>query len=423
MKKSYDVIVIGAGTSGMMAAISAAENGADVLLIEKNKKVGKKLLMTGGGRCNVTNHRSVDDLIAHIPGNGKFLYSTFSQFNNFDVMTFFESHGVPLKEEDHGRMFPVTDKSKTIVEGLLQALHEKQVTLLTNTVVTKLLHDETQIQGVRTEFEEFTAPCVILTTGGRTYPSTGATGDGYKMAKKVGHTITPLYPTESPLISEEPFIKARTLQGISLQDIALSVLDSTGKTVVSHTMDLLFTHFGLSDPAALRCSSFVNQELKSHTPVTVMLDCFPEKTVNELVNELTVAAHSKKKLVNALSGILPERLLEFFIHRLALSDLVAEQTTEDQLQALAAIMKGFSVTISKTFPLEKSFVTGGGIHLKEVNPKTMESKCINGLYFGGELLDINGYTGGFNITAAFCTGHVAGKHAAEMASYFHYSQG
>lgn len=423
MKKSYDVIVIGAGTSGMMAAISAAENGADVLLIEKNKKVGKKLLMTGGGRCNVTNHRSVDDLIAHIPGNGKFLYSTFSQFNNFDVMTFFESHGVPLKEEDHGRMFPVTDKSKTIVEGLLQALHEKQVTLLTNTVVTKLLHDETQIQGVRTEFEEFTAPCVILTTGGRTYPSTVATGDGYKMAKKVGHTITPLYPTESPLISEEPFIKERTLQGISLQDIALSVLDSTGKTVVSHTMDLLFTHFGLSGPAALRCSSFVNQELKSHTPVTVMLDCFPEKTASELVNELTVAAHSKKKLVNALSGILPERLLEFFIHRLALSDLVAEQTTEDQLQALAAIMKGFSVTISKTFPLEKSFVTGGGIHLKEVNPKTMESKCINGLYFGGELLDINGYTGGFNITAAFCTGHVAGKHAAEMASYFHYSQG
>ncbi|MFD2389498.1 NAD(P)/FAD-dependent oxidoreductase [Enterococcus gallinarum] len=420
MKKSYDVIVIGAGTSGMMAAISAAENGADVLLIEKNKKVGKKLLMTGGGRCNVTNHRSVDDLIAHIPGNGKFLYSTFSQFNNFDVMTFFESHGVPLKEEDHGRMFPVTDKSKTIVEGLLQALHEKQVTLLTNTVVTKLLHDGTQIQGVRTEFEEFTAPCVILTTGGRTYPSTGATGDGYKMAKKLGHTITPLYPTESPLISEETFIKERTLQGISLQDIALSVLDSTGKTVVSHTMDLLFTHFGLSGPAALRCSSFVNQELKSHTPVTVMLDCFPEKTANELVKELTVAAHSKKKLVNALNGILPERLLEFFIHRLALSDLVAEQTTEDQLQALAAIMKGFSITISKTFPLEKSFVTGGGIHLKEVNPKTMESKCINGLYFGGELLDINGYTGGFNITAAFCTGHVAGTHAAEMASYFHY---
>ena len=420
MKKSYDVIVIGAGTSGMMAAISAAENGADVLLVEKNKKVGKKLLMTGGGRCNVTNNRSVDDLIAHIPGNGKFLYSTFSQFNNFDVMTFFESQGVSLKEEDHGRMFPVTDKSKTIVEGLLQAIHEKQVTLLTNTAVTKLLHDGTQIQGIRTEFEEFTAPCVILTTGGRTYPSTGSTGDGYKMAKKVGHTITPLYPTESPLVSEEIFISERTLQGLSLQDIALSVLDATGKTVVSHTMDLLFTHFGLSGPAALRCSSFVNQELKSHTPVTVVLDCFSDKTVDDLQKELAEGAHSKKKLANALSGILPERLLEFFIQRLALSDLVADQTTLEQLQELAVLMKGFPIQISKTFPLEKSFVTGGGIHLKEVNPKTMESKCINGLYFGGELLDINGYTGGFNITAAFCTGHVAGTHAAEMASYFHY---
>jgi predicted Rossmann fold flavoprotein len=420
MKKSYDVIVIGAGTSGMMAAISAAENGADVLLVEKNKKVGKKLLMTGGGRCNVTNNRSVDDLIAHIPGNGKFLYSTFSQFNNFDVMTFFESQGVSLKEEDHGRMFPVTDKSKTIVEGLLQAIHEKQVTLLTNTAVTKLLHDGTQIQGIRTEFEEFTAPCVILTTGGRTYPSTGSTGDGYKMAKKVGHTITPLYPTESPLVSEEIFISERTLQGLSLQDIALSVLDATGKTVVSHTMDLLFTHFGLSGPAALRCSSFVNQELKSHTPVTVVLDCFPDKTADDLQKELAEGTHSKKKLANALSGILPERLLEFFIQRLELSDLVADQTTSEQLQELAVLMKGFPIQISKTFPLEKSFVTGGGIHLKEVNPKTMESKCINGLYFGGELLDINGYTGGFNITAAFCTGHVAGTHAAEMASYFHY---
>lgn len=244
MEKTYDVIVVGAGTSGMMAAITAAKQGARVLLIEKNKKIGKKLLMTGGGRCNVTNNRPVDDLVAHIPGNGKFLYSTFSQFNNYDVMAFFADLGVVLKEEDHGRMFPVTNKSKTIVEALLQAINDHHVTLLTNTVVTKLIHDGSQIRGVRTEIDEFSAPSVILTTGGRTYPSTGATGDGYKMAKKVGHTITPLYPTESPLVSEDSFIQERTLQGISLQDITLSVLDQKGKPIVAHTMDLLFTHFG-----------------------------------------------------------------------------------------------------------------------------------------------------------------------------------
>jgi len=365
MEKTYDVIVVGAGTSGMMAAITAAKQGARVLLIEKNKKIGKKLLMTGGGRCNVTNNRPVDDLIAHIPGNGKFLYSTFSQFNNYDVMAFFADLGVGLKEEDHGRMFPVTNKSKTIVEALLQAINDHHVTLLTNTVVTKLIHDGSQIRGVRTETDEFSAPSVILTTGGRTYPSTGATGDGYKMAKKVGHTITPLYPTESPLVSEESFIQERTLQGISLQDITLSVLDQKGKPIVAHTMDLLFTHFGLSGPAALRCSSFVNQELKKQQPV-------------------------------------------------------AEKASPEQLAALASLIKGFSITIVRTFPLEKSFVTGGGVHLKEINPKTMESKKINGLYFAGELLDINGYTGGFNITAAFCTGHVSGKNAAETASYFSY---
>lgn len=249
MEKTYDVIVVGAGTSGMMGAISAAEYGASVLLIEKNKKAGKKLLMTGGGRCNVTNNRPVDDLIAHIPGNGKFLYSTFSQYNNFDIMEFFETQGVHLKEEDHGRMFPVTNKSKTIIEALVHRLNELNVTMFFGERVEKLIHKDNQIYGVRTEFDEFKAKCVILTTGGRTYPSTGATGDGYKLVKKVGHTITPLYATESPLISEESFIADKVLQGLSLQDITLRVLNQKGKVITEHTMDLLFTHFGISGPA------------------------------------------------------------------------------------------------------------------------------------------------------------------------------
>lgn len=420
MESTYDVIVVGGGTSGLMAAIAAAESNAKVLLIEKNKRFGKKLLMTGGGRCNVTNNRMVDDLIHHIPGNGKFLYSTFAQFNNQDIMNFFESQGVSLKEEDHGRMFPVSNKSKTIVDTLVNRVKELGVTIATNTVVKKLLH-ETEIKGVETEFETFYAPCVVLTTGGRTYPSTGSTGDGYKLTKKVGHTIAPLYPTESPLISEEDFICEKTLQGISLRDICLSVLNEQGKSVTSHKMDLLFTHFGVSGPAALRCSSFVNQLLETQEQVAVSLDCFPDLSEAELTKQVQeTLKDTKKVLKNALLAFLPERLLHFYLEKLELADLPANQLTEEQLAEIIALWKDFQIQIVKTFPLEKSFVTGGGINLKEINPKTMESKVMPGLFFGGELIDINGYTGGFNITAAFCTGHSAGKHAAEIASYFHY---
>lgn len=419
--KIFDVIVVGAGTSGMMAAIAAAESGSKTLLLEKNKRLGKKLLMTGGGRCNVTNNRPTEDIIAHIPGNGKFLYSAFSQFDNYDIMNFFESNGAHLKEEDHGRMFPVSDRSKTIVDTLYKKIEELDVTLYTEAKVEKILRKENQIIGVQLAHEKIYAPCVILTTGGRTYPSTGSTGDGYKLAKRLGHTISTLYPTESPLISEETFINKNELQGLSLQDVCLSVLDAKEKKVVSHQMDLLFTHFGLSGPAALRCSSFVNQELRknNHQPVMLSLDVFPEISLSDCKKKVEhkLEDEPNKTVKNALKNLIPERLLTFYLNKLALADIAAKQVTEKQVEEFSNLLKGFRMSVVKTLPIEKSFVTGGGISLNEVNPKTMESKLVSGLFFAGELLDINGYTGGYNITAAFVTGHAAGKHAAEIAEY------
>ncbi|WP_206911644.1 hypothetical protein IGL98_001947 [Enterococcus sp. DIV0840] len=419
--KSFDVIVVGAGTSGMMAAIAAAKAGSNTLLIEKNKRVGKKLLLTGGGRCNVTNNGPADEIIAHIPGNGKFLYSAFSQFNNYDIMEFFESNGTHLKEEDHGRMFPVTDRSKTIVETLFNQLEQLGVTIYTEAKVEKILHRDDQVIGVALEHDKIYAPCVILTTGGRTYPSTGSTGDGYKLAKRLGHTISPLYATESPIISNDDFIKEKTLQGLSLQDVSLSVLNSKGKIIVEHQMDLLFTHFGISGPAALRCSSFINQELveNGQNPVTLQLDIFPQKTALELKNEIQrkLLDQPEKTLKNSLKNLIPERLLEFILNKTTLSEHQSKQVSDQQIDQLADQLKSFKFTAEKTLPIEKSFVTGGGISLKEVQPKTMESKLVNGLFFAGELLDINGYTGGYNVTAAFVTGHVAGTHAASVAEY------
>lgn len=416
MENNYDVIVIGGGPAGMMASITAAMNGSKVALFEKNKRLGKKLLMTGGGRCNVTNNRPVDDLITHIPGNGRFLYSTFAQFDNQDIMSFFSERGVALKEEDHGRIFPVSNKSSTIVDTLKNELDNLNVSLHFKEPVEKIISNGASIQGVRTAEGDYSAKSVVVTTGGITYPSTGAQGDGYRFAKSVGHHVTPLYPTESPIFLTDDFIAAKTLQGLSLQDVTLSVIDQKNKTIASHEMDLLFTHFGVSGPAALRCSSFVNQLLRKQETVTLNLDCFPQLTKDELLAEIKErSSASTKQLKNALVGLLPERLLLFFLEKVGISEQTYSQTTNEQWSQLIDYFKNWSLTANKTFGLEKSFVTGGGVELKEINPKDLASKKIPGLYFAGEVLDVNGYTGGYNITTAFCTGYVAGTNAAYHA--------
>ncbi len=421
----FDVIIIGGGTSGMMAAISAAENGAKVAIIDKNRMLGKKLRLTGGGRCNVTNNRPPEEIINFIPGNGKFLYSAFSQFTNYDIMEFFETNGVPLKEEDHGRLFPVENTSKAIVEGLAKKLKELGVTIIMKSIARSIKAEDGQISSVTTDLgEEYFAPCVVLTTGGKTFQYTGSTGDGYKFAKKFGHTITPLFPTESPIKSNDKFILNKTLQGLSLRDIKLSVLTDKEKTIVFHEMDLLFTHFGISGPAALRCSMFVNKELeKGNTEVPLSLDALPHLEEDDILKEidLRIQDQGSKSIKNGLKNLLPERYLEFLLNEVNIdSSNSLKQLTEVEKLAFVSKIKNFMFTAYDTYPLDKSFVTGGGVELKEISPKTMESKLVNGLFFAGELLDVNGYTGGYNITAAFVTGHVAGKHAAEVASYFNY---
>lgn len=424
MSVDVDVIVIGAGTSGMMAAISSATHGAKVMLIEKNKRVGKKLLLTGGGRCNVTNIRPADDVIKHIPGNGRFLFSAFSQFDNQDIIHFFEGQGVKLKEEDHGRMFPVTNRSKTIVEALLTELNRLNVAVKTEASVKRLLKEDNRIAGVELENGgKISAHCVIVATGGKTYSYTGSTGIGYQLAKKMGHTVTPLFATESPIKLSDKFVQQKTLQGLSLQDVTLSVMNEKNKPIVSHKMDMLFTHFGVSGPAALRCSMFVNKELEKADSVRISLDALPEQTLKELLHDLAKrkASDRDKSIKNALKGLLPERYLEFLLQEASIDSARPFRQVEDtELEAFARLIKDFPMSAIGTYPIEKSFVTGGGVNLKEIHPKSLESKLVEGLFFVGELLDINGYTGGYNITAAFVTGYVAGKHSAEIASYSHY---
>lgn len=418
----YDVCIIGAGTSGLMASIASSAMGASTVVLDKNKMAGKKLRLTGGGRCNVTNQRPVDDVIAHIPGNGKFLYSAFSQFDNEDIRAFFENHGVHLVEEDHGRLFPHTHSAKTIVNTLVDTAKAQGVSFEFQAEVEKLITDNERVTGVRlTDGRDIRANSVIIATGGITYRYTGSTGDGYQFAKQVGHHITPLYPTEAPLVSEAAFIKAKTLQGISLRDVALSVIDDKGKTVVTHQMDLLFTHFGLSGPCALRCSMFVNQLLKNQETVTVRLNLKPEMTPHDWMQffKQTWQQDGNKSIKNAWHTFTQERYLLFLLQQADIDpNKPLKQLTKDEALAFQHYATALDIPIKRTWPLEKAFVTGGGIQLKEVNPKTMESKKCAGLYFCGEVLDVNGYTGGYNITAAFSTGYVAGLHAAETSFYF-----
>jgi hypothetical protein len=414
-----DVIVIGGGPSGLMAAIAAAEQKAKVLLLDKGNKLGRKLAISGGGRCNVTNRLPVDEIIRHIPGNGRFLYSAFSLFNNEDIIRFFENLGVELKEEDHGRMFPVSNRAQSVVDALLSRMDELGVIIRTNTPVKDLLFGEDKVEGVLLENGE-TLSCrrVVVAVGGKSVPQTGSTGDGFSWAEKAGHTVTELFPTEVPVTSEEDFIKQKTLQGLSLRDVAVSVLNPKGKPVITHRMDMLFTHFGISGPAVLRCSQFVIKAKKKWhlEEVTVRIDALPDKQQEALFGEIKnmLRNEPKKTVKNTLKGLLPERYLLFLLEKSGIGpSMQGASVSTDKIRSFARLCKQFEFAVNGTLPLEKAFVTGGGVSVKEIGPKTMESKCMKGLFFCGEILDIYGYTGGYNITAALVTGRLAGENAAK----------
>ena len=417
----FGVIVIGGGPSGLMASIAAAEQGASVVLLDKGDKLGRKLGISGGGRCNVTNIKEIDELIQYIPGGGRFLYSAFSLFSNRDIIAFFEKLGIALKEEDNGRMFPVSDKAKTVVDALVGKARALGVKLQTHRPVQEVLFADGKVQGVTlVSGEQIYADSVIIATGGKSVPHTGSTGDGYPWAAAAGHTITELYPTEVPIVSKEPYIVDRSLQGLSLRDVKLAVLNGKGKPVVQHQGDMIFTHFGLSGPIALRCSSFIRsvKQKSGSSKVKLALDLFPTMSLTELDTYLRrlMAEEPKRALKNVLKGTIPERLLPILFERAALAaDTTYEHLPKETWQAFVTNLKSFIIIVTGTRSFDEAFVTGGGVHLKEISPQTMESKLMPGLFFCGEVMDIHGYTGGYNITAAFATGYTAGHHAGLLA--------
>ncbi|UTH15570.1 NAD(P)/FAD-dependent oxidoreductase [Macrococcus epidermidis] len=410
----YQTIVIGGGPSGLMAAISASENNNKVLLIDKKDQLGRKLQISGGGRCNVTNNVTHEELIKHLPGNGKFLYSAFNTFDNYAIIEYFENLGVALKEEDHGRMFPVSNNAKDVVNALKQQLINNKVEVRTTTKVESLIIEEDKIKGVMlSDNIPVYSEKVIIATGGKSVPHTGSTGDGYVFAQQAGHTITELFPTEVPITSSEPFIKSKILQGLSLQNVGLSVLRKNGKPRSTHQMDMLFTHFGISGPAALRCSQFIYHEQKSQKKqeIQMMIDVFPDMTIGQLTQhiEKIINDNKDKAIKNSLKGLVQERYLHFLLERAEINlEENGHHIKKESLKTFIALLKGFAFTVNGTLSIDKAFVTGGGVTVKEIVPATMQSKIHDNLYFCGEVLDIHGYTGGYNITSALVTGYVAG---------------
>lgn len=403
----YDGIVIGGGPAGMFAAITAAEKGSSVLLLEKNNRLGKKLLITGKGRCNVTNHCSAQEALQNTPRNCRFLYSSMTAFPPENTMSFFESHGCSLKTERGNRVFPVSDHSQSILSCLENELRAKKVAIRNETVHGILTRDN-KAYGVRTDKGEYTSEWVILATGGVSYPATGSTGDGYKMVQSLGHTIIPQEGNLVPLEVEGS--DCPDMQGLALRNVAVKLVNVKGKILYKDFGELLFTHFGISGPTVLSASCHLKGE-----GCRLIIDLKPALEESKLDDRILrdLELYQNRSMENALTDLLPRSMIPVVLRRLDISpEMQANSLTKQKRRAMVELLKNFSLTITQKRPVAEAIITSGGIKVSEIDPKTMESKLISGLYFAGEVIDCDAYTGGFNLQIAWATAYAAASAAA-----------
>lgn len=404
------VLVIGGGPAGMMAAIAAARNGAEVCLLEKTDRVGKKMRITGKGRCNITNAADMQEIIKNIPGNGAFLHSVFKAFDNQDVIQFFEDASVPTKVERGGRVFPVSDHADDCVNAMLHELHEAGVEVAVKSEVKHIVFHKQKVTGVQLKDGEILeADAVILAAGGASYPKTGSDGSGAELAKEAGHTIIPLLPALIPLESEEEWVAE--LQGLSLKNVHVDLLVDGEKTADAFG-EMMFTHFGVTGPIILTLSRTAAFALHDEKEVVLELSLKPALTPEQLQKrvERDFELYQKKSIKNAMHDLLPMRMIPIILDLAFIDpDKPVNQLTRAERFRIVNLLQHLTISISKTRPLDEAIVTCGGVSVKEVNPKTMESKIIKGLYFAGEVLDIDGFTGGYNLQAAFSMGYAAGN--------------
>ena len=410
-----NIIVVGGGAAGLLAGIAATELGAQVMILEKMRTPGRKMLITGKGRCNITNNCEIAEIIRNLPGNGRFLNSALHRFSNDDMIYLLESHGLQTKVERGGRVFPVTDKAKDVVDTLLNIYREKGGKLLVDQTVSKILIEDGCVAGVVTnDGNKYTADAVIITTGGASYPGTGSDGNGFTLAKACGHTIITLKPSLVPLESDSEYIKS--LQGLSLRNVKASICCGE-KVLASEFGEMLFTHFGFSGPIILSLSKAVAEAFAAgNKDLDLIIDLKPALDVQKLDLRIQrdFANYLRKQLVNGMKDLLPGRLIPVVLDAAFLNpDKPINQVSKEERARLVYNLKNLSFPITGTRPLAEAIVTAGGVSTKEINPKTFESKIVKKLYFAGEVIDVDGYTGGYNLQAAFSSGYAAGYAAAQ----------